>query len=213
MLRLKTLAAFAALCCLACSGASAGRLQPLAPSAVVLAFGDSITHGTGAAKGASYPAVLQRLIGRTVVNAGVPGELSGQGLDRLRGLLERYRPGLVIICHGGNDLLQERPFGQVKENIAQMILLCRGRGAQVALIAVPAFREPLASAPFYAELAGRFSLPCENAVLSRVLGSSALKSDYVHPNGQGYAKIAAAVAELLKKEGAIGGGLEPGAAR
>jgi lysophospholipase L1-like esterase len=56
---------------------------------------------------------------------------------------------------------------------------------------------------FYAEIAARTGIPIEGDVMKSVLLDSSLKSDMVHPNDKGYGAIAAAVARLLKKSGAI----------
>ncbi|MGD9344070.1 MAG: hypothetical protein PVJ25_08525, partial [Desulfuromonadales bacterium] len=52
-------------------------------NAVILAFGDSLTRGTGAAQEQSYPAVLGRMLGTKIINLGVPGEVTSAGLERL----------------------------------------------------------------------------------------------------------------------------------
>ena len=178
-------------------------LEPLDADATVLAFGDSLTSGKGADATQAYPARLQALISRPVINAGVPGEISRDGLRRLPALLKQHRPGLVIICHGGNDILRRFDLQQTRDNIQQMIELSRTHGAQVVLVGVPEYGLFLSSAEFYADLATTNQLPIENSVISDVLGQAALKADRVHPNADGYAVIAERLAALLTDSDAI----------
>ncbi len=186
------------------SGCTRGaKLKPLAADGVILAFGDSLTYGTGAAAEESYPAVLERLTGHRVLNYGIPGETSGEGLARLPAVLEREKPALLLLCEGANDILRRMDQAQAAENLRAMVRLARERNIDVVLIAVPDFNLTLSPPKFYAEVAGEFKIPVEARAFPRILGNGALKADYVHPNGAGYRQLAEALASLLKKSGAI----------
>jgi lysophospholipase L1-like esterase len=191
-----------ALLAAACGG-SKNRIDKLDAKDVVLAFGDSLTFGTGAGPTESYPAVLERAIGRKVVNAGVPGETSGQGLERLPEVLDEVKPRLLILCHGGNDFLRRLDEAQAASNVRAMIQLARSKGIPVVLLATPKPGLPPSIPVFYGEIAAELKVPFEEGVIRAVLFDNSLKSDMVHPNAAGYARIAAAVEKVLKGAGAI----------
>ena len=179
--------------------ARSAKIRPLPAEAVIVAFGDSLTAGYGAEVGQDYPAVLAKLSGWQVVNAGVPGELSAAGLARLPSVLSEHRPALVILCHGGNDILGGAAPEAIAANLEAMIQLCRGAGADVLLVSVPQKGLLLNSAPFYAELARRQGVPCNDKIMAQILSKGSLKSDYIHPNAAGYAKIADALWRDLRR--------------
>lgn len=197
------LAALLLAAALAACGGRGPRLDKLPADAVVLAFGDSLTYGTGAAREESYPARLEHAIGRKVVNAGVPGEASAEGLARLGEALDEARPSLLILCHGGNDFLRRLDEAAAAANVRAMILLARDKGVPVVLLATPKPGLPPSVPPFYAEIAAELRVPYEEGVIRQVLLDNRLKSDLVHPNAQGYARIAESVRELLDRAGAL----------
>lgn len=184
-------------------GDDAPRLPRLGPNDVIVAFGDSLTYGTGASAHESYPAVLGQLIGRPVVRAGVPGEVTAQGLRRLSSVLDEYRPRLVIVCLGGNDMLHQVPSGEIKRNLEGMLTELKERGVSAVLVGVPRPALLTSAADFYAELAREFSVPYEGKVVTSVLYSAEMKSDPIHPNAKGYHKMAEALAKLLHEAGAV----------
>ena len=186
----------------ACGGTKA-KLDKLERGATVLAFGDSLTFGTGANPDESYPAVLAQLTGLKVVNAGVPGEVSADGLARLPDAIDEAKPRLLILCHAGNDFLQKLDDGKAASNVRAMIDLAKARGIAVVLLATPKPGLPPSVPKFYGEIAEQEHVPIEDGILRDVLLDSGLKSDFVHPNAKGYARIAEALAKLLKKSGAI----------
>ena len=179
------------------------KLQALDTNATILAFGDSLTYGTGTSRDKAYPAVLERFINRKVINAGIPGEISKKGLTRLPGLIEKYHPDLIIICHGANDILKKLDLTKTRSNIQQMINLARHNNSDVVLIGVPEFSLFLSTAPMYQALADENQVPIANDVLGNIIGNNSLKADHIHPNTAGYQILAENISLLLRNSGAI----------
>ena len=176
-------------------------LTPLTKDAVIIALGDSLTYGTGG-QGTSYPQVLQMLTGKTVINAGIPGETSRGAAARVGSLLRQHPAQLLIVCTGGNDLLR-RQSDEVKANLSRIVETAQAAGVPVVLIAVPRPIPFPLNHPVYAEVAAEYRLWLEDDILKTVLHDNALKSDQIHANTAGYREIGAAVAALLQRAGAL----------
>ena len=183
-------------------------LPALTDNAVILSFGDSLTHGTGTNLNHAYPSILEKIINQKlthtkVINAGIPGEISQEGLVRLPALITQHQPDLIILCHGGNDILRKLNLNNTQDNIQQMINLAKQRHIPVVLIAVPEFGLFLNASPIYQKLADANKLAIENEILGDILSKASLKSDHIHPNAKGYQLLAESIALLLHHSGAI----------
>ena len=177
-------------------------IEKLPKDALILAFGDSLTHGNGAKAEESYPALLSELSGREVINAGISGEESAAGLKRLPGLLSEHTPDLLILCHGGNDFLRKKDIGKLEANLKQMIQMARLKDIPVVLLGVPKPGLFLSSADVYEKIAESEDVLFIEDLVAEILGDNALKSDTVHPNNRGYQLMAETIYEKLEKAGA-----------
>ena len=146
---------------------------------------------------------LERLIDRRVVQAGVPGEVTAQALERLPRVLDEHAPSLVLLCSGGTDFLRRLGRAQAAANVRAMVELARGRGIDVLLIGAPEPGIRIAAPSFYGAIAEQFRLPYEPAIVAEVLTDERLKSDPIHPNARGYRLIAERVAARLRESGAL----------
>ena len=170
---------------------------------VIVAFGDSLTHGTGASTNDAYPAVLASLTGRTVINAGVPGDTTASALQRLPEVLAEHQPRLVLLCLGGNDMLRKHSAAATENNLRLLVQTIRASGAQVVLIGVPEPRLFGGTPDFYTRIAEELQLPLEEDVFNEVLKDNQLKSDAIHANAAGYRKVAERLADFLREAGAL----------
>ena len=187
-----------------------GKLQKfstLSPGSRVLAFGDSVTYGTGANPGEDWPTLLGDLTGWKIITAGVPGDTAEAGKVRIGPLLDEHQPALVVIEIGGNDFLRRRPQSVVKQDLKALIGAVRSSGAQVVLIGVPNFSFLAVVAgkaddsSIYEELGKEESVPVISDVFSDVLSQPELRADQIHPNADGYRKMAVGIHSALKQLG------------
>ena len=183
------------------------KLSSLPAGSRVLAFGDSVTFGTGAGPGEDWPTLLAGLTGWQITNAGIPGDTAEAGKTRIRGLLDEHTPALVIIEIGGNDFLRRRPASAVKQDIKFLIGTTKSAGAQVVLIGVPELSvlavvagKP-GDAPIYQELGKEEGVPVIADVFSDILARPELCADKIHPNAQGYRQMASGIHAGLRRIG------------
>lgn len=180
------------------------KLSPLPPGSTVLAFGDSVTFGTGAGAGEDWPTQLARMTGWRIINAGVPGDTAEAARARIQPLLDQHRPGLVIIEIGGNDFLRRRPATAVKEDLRQLVRASRAAGAQVVLVAVPelsllaAVAGKPSDSPIYRDVGKEENTPVIADVFSGILAKPELCADRIHPNAEGYLELARGIAAGLQ---------------
>ncbi len=189
--------------------AEASPKAPLTPDArpVIVAFGDSLSAGFGADPGQSYPDFLQKeLDGRgaryRVVNAGVSGDTTTDGLERVQTVIALH-PAIVILEFGGNDGLRGLPVFTTRANLDQMILVLQKAGAKIVLAGMtlpPNYGQDYIRSfeAVYKDLAKQYRLPLIPFLLRGVGGNPHLmQRDGIHPTGEGNRIVAGNVMQSL----------------
>jgi lysophospholipase L1-like esterase len=178
----------------------------------VLVLGDSLAAGYGLSPEQAWPALLEKETGWSVENAGVSGNTTAQGLERLESRLAAGDlPAAVFVLLGGNDMLRRVPEAETRANLTETIRQIREAGATPILIAVPrpslagAMLQGLDDAAFYAELAEANRVALIEAVIADVLSDPALKLDRLHPNADGQQEVVRRFVEVLREIGLLSG--------
>ena len=182
-----------------------GNTMTLSNNDTILAFGDSLTYGFGASPEESYPALLSILSTHKIINAGVNGDTSAEGLRRLAPYLEDKSVSLMILCFGGNDILQKKSMSALKQNLKTMIQMAKAKNIEVLLLSVPNITLfGLSPLGLYEEVAEEENVPLLSSVLADILSQPSLKNDQIHPNASGYKKMAEEIYESLKEHEWLG---------
>lgn len=175
---------------------------------VIVAFGDSLSAGFGVDPGESYPDYLQRALDERgyryrVINAGISGDTTSGGVERLPSVLE-LKPAVVILELGGNDGLRGFPVSLTRQNLERMIVELQQAGARVLLAGItlpPNYGERYIRdfERNYQELARQYRTPLIPFLLEGVaLEPGLMQQDGIHPTAAGNRKVAATVLRYLE---------------
>jgi lysophospholipase L1-like esterase len=159
-------------------------------SQTIICFGDSLTYGTGAGKGMDYPSQLSKMIGKPVVNAGVPGDTTARALNRLDRDVISKNPGLVLITLGGNDLKNGISRDTAFSNLKQIVESIQDGGARVMIGGLKFPFRDRGYGQGYKELADETGAILIPDIFKGIMGNRKLMSDPIHPNDAGYKIIA-----------------------
>lgn len=162
----------------------------------IIAFGDSLTAGFGLSEKDSYPYLLQEKLRADgydyeVVNAGVSGDTSAGGLERIDWSLEQGNVQILILELGANDLLRGLPVEKMKENLGTIIKKAKAKNIKVlfcGMLAPPTMgskyqREYVSVFP---DLAAEHKVEFLPFILDNVATNPKLNQpDGIHPNAEG----------------------------
>lgn len=163
----------------------------------VIAFGDSLVQGVGASTPEkNFVSVLSAELGRPIVNLGVSGNTTADGVQRL-GELDKYQPKVVMVLLSGNDRLRQIPQEQTLANLGTIIEYIQNRGAVVVLLGVRGDLFGNGHDDKLKALAESRQAVYVPDVLDGLFGNNRYMADLVHPNDAGYAKIAARIYPVL----------------
>ena len=152
----------------------------------IVCFGDSLTRGVGAGKGNDYPSRLAEMTGVEIINSGVSGDTTADGLARLEADVLDYEPDVVLITLGGNDLKNRVSVDTARANLSEIIQRIQAGGAMVILggIDIPLYGKGYAQ--MYESLARQTGSVLIPNILDGLFGHSEFMSDSIHPNDKGY---------------------------
>jgi acyl-CoA thioesterase I len=177
----------------------------------ILFLGDSLTEGLGVTKEDAFPKLVETMIQSelkkdiTVINGGVSGSTTSDGLDRLKWYMKK-KPSIVFLALGANDGLRGLDLKQSQENLEEIIKYAQDSNAKVLLagMLIPPNYGPEYSENFrkmYEQLKDKYKLKSMPFLLEGVAGNKELNQrDGIHPNEQGHKIIAKNVFEFMKEE-------------
>ena len=171
---------------------------PSAKTGAVLLFGDSLAAGEGATAGNDLASQLGNVTGVPILNYGMNGDTTRDGLARLNQVLAED-PRIAIVLLGGNDFLRKIPREETFQNLETIVTAFQKQGAIVMVLGVRSGIVGGGADEEFEVLAERTGSAYVPDVLLGVFAHPDLMSDAIHPNDTGYGVIAARIAPQLVK--------------
>lgn len=163
----------------------------------IVAFGDSLTYGQGAGTEQSYPAMLEKSLGRPVLNLGQNGETALDAAARTAEALQS-EPYMVLIEFGGNDFMRSVRLDQTVAALEKIVDDVQNAGAVAVIVDTGGSSIMGVYTKQYKKIAKEKGAVFVPGILNGIMGKRALMSDKVHPNAQGYARIAKKIEKAIK---------------
>ncbi len=163
----------------------------------IVAFGDSLTYGNGVSAQDAYPALLEKMWNREVINLGVSGNTSLQGLAR-KEEIKKFRPSFVLIEFSANDFFRKIPREQTKSALEDIVDYVQDLGAVAVLIDTGGNSLMKPYRKIIKQIAKEKNTLYIEGIMDGIFSSRNLKSDNIHPNEEGYKKIAQKIDKALK---------------
>jgi acyl-CoA thioesterase I len=183
---------------------------PITKAETIVFLGDSLTAGYGVGKERAYPALIAQKIREAnlpydVVNAGVSGDTSADGLRRLDWLLQR-KIDLLVIALGANDGLRGLPVTVLETNLQAIIDKAKAKNPQTRVVIAGMQMPPNLGADYgtkfqrvYAAVAQKNNAAFVPFLLTDVGGRRELnQADLIHPTEAGQKIIAETVWQTLR---------------
>ena len=181
------------------------------PAQTLLFLGDSLTEGYGIKKEDAYPNLVKKIIKQKlgkdikVINGGVSGSTSNDGLERLKWYIKR-KPSVMLLALGANDGLRGLSTAQTKKNLIAIIKYAKSKKIKVLLAGMlmpPNYGQEYTQKfkSMYQEIQKEFQLKSMPFLLDGVAGRPQYnQKDGIHPNEAGHKILAQKVYQFLKDE-------------
>ena len=161
----------------------------------IVCFGDSLTQGYGSTEEKTYPYYLQQLVNIPVINKGINGNTSKDGLDRIDDILTN-KNSLILVEFGANDFFQQISIFETKKNMEQII--DKLKQDNIVILVSTEDKQLHQLYIMLKSLAKEKKVLFINGILNEIWNDRNLFSDDVHPNSNGYKLVADKIYKNIK---------------